>query len=250
MGAGDVFVHFLRVGAYKFARILRVRIGIDKAGRNGVLHTAGQCHRQVAPHGNGPQRQGQRKFGLPPLPQIKQFYKALPGIGKAPLVDNQPKIGLAAGNGSHNVAEQHFLARAQKTAVQVQQQVGRGQQTGHCHRGIAPVFGLKVFAGHHKGAAAPAKRRARRHQGIIVHYLCGCAKRHLGYIQGFLPRKIVQFFHIGHVRRKGRGNRHKVVQHGVEDIGIVGAGRKTKRQVLRRQGRHFFLTLTACGGGA
>ena len=233
MGRGHALGQLLRVFADEFRRGARVGIGIVHAGRDGRFDGAGQLHGHVAAHGDGAQRQGRMIGGFPPLPQVQQLHQAAVGIGETAFMDDDAHVRFAGEHRIHDIAEEHLFARALEAAVQGQQQVGRGHEARHGHAGRFPFFFGQVLAGHHQRAAAPAQGGARGHDGIIVHDVGHHAQRKFGHRQLLLPGKGIELLHVGHVRREVRRGRHQMVQQGMEDIGIIGTGRKAQRHVLR-----------------
>ena len=246
MFAGYGVVHFLCVGTDKIARLKGVRTGIGQTVRNGFLQTEGCFLTQITANGNSPQGQRQGIGRLPPLPQIQNFHQPQLFKGKASLMDHQPQVSLAPRHSGHDAAEKHFRARPLKLAVQIQQQNGGCHAAGHSHSSCFPGGRPRIFSRDKQGAASPAKGCPGGQEGIRVHDVRNRPQRNFGGIQYLPPGHLVQLFHVGHVCPHRHRKRNPAVQQGVENMGIVGAGRNTERQ--GGQGlRHIFLTLTAGG---
>lgn len=232
MRACHGIVQLLRMRADEVARGLGVRPGVAQAGGDARLYGKGRRRRKAPARGDGPERQGQVERPLPPPAEIKDLAQAVPFIGEAALVDDDPDVGLAAGHGIHDVAEEQFAAFSPETSVQVKKQVGRGHEARHSRACRDQTFRRQGCGCHHQGAAAPAQGRARCEEGICVHDARNRAQGQFRHVQTALHSQGIQFFHIREMRHKtdvsrpggGSGHTHMPFKKSVKDEGIIGAG--------------------------
>ena len=105
-------------------------------------------HRRVGP-------QGQRQAGLvgPPLAEVDQQRKPLPGVGELALVDDQSRVDgdvsiVAGGHGVEDLVERHDEMSKRLAQAQPQGQKGGGQRAGDGDRLAGQPFQRPGPAGH------------------------------------------------------------------------------------------------------
>ena len=83
---------------------------------------------QVLADDVAPQRQGEPGLLEPPLAEVDDLVQALVAVVELPLVDDQPGLDAALGDGRQDLVERHDDHRDVLAQAELERQVGRRQR--------------------------------------------------------------------------------------------------------------------------
>ena len=211
--------------------LVRVGVGPADAGRDGRVD--GRTHlRGKGPAGDdAAERDGQPGGCLPPGAQVLDTVQAALLVGEAAFMDDHAAVHLAADQGVHDPVKTHHHQVAAARAVEAQQQDRGGVLAGD---GDPPLLHGSAAAagGDQQGPAAAPQGRAGLEQGVAVEHVAERVAGDLAHIHAPGQGPGVQGFHVLQ-HRLGKGHALQVdaaVHQGVEDVGVVGTGRKAQGQ--------------------
>ena len=136
----------------------RVGKGHLQASSDGLVNLSGHLTAEAPPCRNAAERYGEPGCLFPPLTEVLQSSESLTFIGEAAFMNNNTAINFIVPDALHNPVKSYFNEIGALGCEHTKQ---------HCRSGIASRYAdtqffsplqVKLPAGNHQRAAAPAKR--------------------------------------------------------------------------------------------